>query len=60
MHQPVIACHVGARFLPTDGLSVVKRLNSRAYIGQFSLDGTLFVAGFQVRFWCIAKGYVTG
>ena len=53
-------CHVGARFLPTDGPSVVERLNSRAYIGQFSRDGTLFVAGFQVRFWCIAKGYVTG
>lgn len=43
-------CHVGARFLPTDGPSVVERLNSRAYIGQFSGDGTLFVAGFQVRF----------
>lgn len=42
-------CHVSARFLPTDGPSVVDRLNSRAYIGQFSLDGTLFVAGFQVR-----------
>jgi hypothetical protein len=42
-------CHVGARFLPTDGPSVVERLNSRAYIGQFSNDGTLFVAGFQVR-----------
>lgn len=42
-------CHVGARFLPTDGPSCVDRLDSRAYIGQFSGDGTLFVAGFQVR-----------
>ena len=43
-------CHVGARFLPTDGPTIVERLNSRAYIGQFSIDGSLFVAGFQVRF----------
>ncbi len=42
-------CHVAARYLPTDGPSVVEQLNSRAYIGQFSRDGTLFVAGFQVR-----------
>lgn len=42
-------CHVGERYLPTDGPTIVERLNSRAYIGQFSNDGTLFVAGFQVR-----------
>lgn len=42
-------CHVGERYLPTDGPTVVERLDSRAYIGQFSGDGTLFVAGFQVR-----------
>lgn len=51
-------CHVGERYLPTDGPTVVERLNSRAYIGQFSGDGKLFVAGFQVSFrsgemWCI-------
>ena len=42
-------CHIGERYLPTDGPTVVERLNSRAYIGQFSGDGKLFVAGFQVR-----------
>jgi WD repeat-containing protein 23 len=42
-------CHVASRYLPTDGPLVVEQLNSRAYIGQFSKDGTLFVAGFQVR-----------
>lgn len=41
-------CHVASRYLPTDGPEVVEKLNSRAYIGQFSADGTLFVAGFQV------------
>lgn len=41
-------CHVGERYLPTDGPTIVERLNSRAYIGQFSNDGTLFIAGFQV------------
>lgn len=53
-------CHVGARFLPTDGPSVVERLNSRAYIGQFSNDGTLFVAGFQdrrIRIYNVEKGW---
>lgn len=42
-------CHVASRYLPTDGPSVVEQLNSRAYIGQFSKDGSLFVAGFQVN-----------
>ncbi|KAG0570671.1 hypothetical protein KC19_6G179300 [Ceratodon purpureus] len=42
-------CHIGERYLPTDGPTVVERLDSRAYIGQFSGDGRLFVAGFQDR-----------
>ena len=42
-------CHVASRYLPTDGPSIVEKLNSRAYIGQFSKDGSLFVAGFQVH-----------
>lgn len=41
-------CHMAARYLPTDGPTVVDHLNSRAYIGQFSANGTSFVAGFQV------------
>ncbi|KAG0626567.1 hypothetical protein M758_2G135300 [Ceratodon purpureus] len=53
-------CHVGARFLPTDGPTIVERLNSRAYIGQFSIDGSLFVAGFQdrrIRIYNVEKGW---
>lgn len=42
-------CHVASRYLPTDGPSIVEQLDSRAYIGQFSKDGSLFVAGFQVH-----------
>nr|PNR62558.1 hypothetical protein PHYPA_000982 [Physcomitrium patens] len=42
-------CHMAARYLPTDGPTVVDHLNSRAYIGQFSANGTSFVAGFQDR-----------
>ncbi|CAK9218686.1 unnamed protein product [Sphagnum troendelagicum] len=53
-------CHVAARYLPTDGPSVVEQLNSRAYIGQFSRDGTLFVAGFQdrrIRIYNVDRGW---
>lgn len=42
-------CHVAGRYVPTGGPSVVEQFNSRAYIGQFSADGTLFTAGFQDR-----------
>jgi WD repeat-containing protein 23 len=53
-------CHVASRYLPTDGPSVVEQLNSRAYIGQFSKDGSLFVAGFQdrrIRVYNVEKGW---
>ncbi|XP_024386773.1 LEC14B protein isoform X2 [Physcomitrium patens] len=53
-------CHVGARYLPSDGPSIVEDMNSRAYIGQFSGDGTLFVAGFQdrrIRIYDVDKGW---
>eukprot|EP00249_Psilotum_nudum_P020800 c27852_g1_i2 orf=410-2113(-) len=42
-------CHVAARFLPVNGPTVVAQMESRAYVGQFSADGSLFVAGFQDR-----------
>lgn len=42
------SCHVLSRYLPVNGPSVVDRMESSAYISQFSDDGSLFVAGFQV------------
>ncbi|GJP40494.1 hypothetical protein CLOM_g171 [Closterium sp. NIES-68] len=42
-------CHLAQSFLPCDGPMVMDRVASRAYIGQFSGDGDLFVAGFQDR-----------
>jgi WD repeat-containing protein 23 len=41
-------CHVLSRYLPTKGPWIVDRMGSRAYVSQFSDDGSLFVAGFQV------------
>ncbi|XP_057963742.1 LEC14B protein isoform X2 [Malania oleifera] len=40
-------CHILSRYLPVSGPSVVDRMKSRAYVSQFSADGSLFVAGFQ-------------
>eukprot|EP00850_Spirogloea_muscicola_P024283 SM000569S18626 [mRNA] locus=s569:21:2582:- [translate_table: standard] len=40
-------CHLSQRYIPADGPTVVDALGSRAYIGQFSADGSLFVAAFQ-------------
>ena len=43
------SCHVLSRFLPVRRTpSVVDKMKSRAYVSQFSDDGSLFVAGFQV------------
>lgn len=41
-------CHVLSRYLPVNGPYRVDRMRSRAYVSQFSADGSLFVAGFQV------------
>lgn len=43
------SCHVLSRYLPTNGPSVIERMDSSCYVSQFSVDGSLFVAGFQVR-----------
>ncbi|KAE8076897.1 hypothetical protein FH972_015519 [Carpinus fangiana] len=40
-------CHVLSRYLPVNGAFRVDRMKSRAYVSQFSADGSLFVAGFQ-------------
>lgn len=41
-------CHVLSRYLPVNGPWLMDQMNSRAYVSQFSADGSLFVAGFQV------------
>jgi len=40
--------HLLGRFLPVNGPWPVDRMDTRAYVSQFSADGSLFVAGFQV------------
>lgn len=41
-------CHVLSRYLPVNGPWPVDHMNSRVYVSQFSEDGSLFVAGYQV------------
>lgn len=41
-------CHILSRYLPVNGPTVVDKMKSCAYVSQFSQDGSLFVAGFQV------------
>lgn len=36
------------RYVPMNGPELLDRMDSRVYVSQFSADGTLFVAGFQV------------
>lgn len=40
-------CHVLSRYLPTKGPWRVDKMNTRAYVSQFSADGSLFITGFQ-------------
>jgi len=40
-------CHVASRYLPTGDPEIMDRMHSKAYVGQFSADGSLFVTGFQ-------------
>lgn len=42
-------CHVLSRYLPVYGPKHVDHMRSRVYVSQFSSDGSLFVAGFQVN-----------
>lgn len=41
-------CHLLSKYLPVNGPSVVDQMNTKAYISQFSADGSLCVAAFQV------------
>ncbi|KAJ0449887.1 putative transcription factor WD40-like family [Helianthus annuus] len=40
-------CHMLNKYLPVKGPSIVDQLTTRAYVSQFSKDGSLFVAAFQ-------------
>lgn len=42
-------CHMLSRCVPGSGPLLVDQMTSRAYVSQFSADGSLFVAGFQVQ-----------
>ncbi|XP_027933698.1 LEC14B homolog isoform X1 [Vigna unguiculata] len=53
-------CHVLSRYLPTKGPWIVDRMKSRAYVSQFSDDGSLFIAGFQgshIRVYDVDRGW---
>ncbi|XP_035551603.1 LEC14B protein-like isoform X3 [Juglans regia] len=53
-------CHVLSRYLPVNGPWLVDQMNSRAYVSQFSADGSLFIAGFQgshIRIYNVDRGW---
>lgn len=50
------SCHVLSRYLPVNGPSVIDRMDSSCYVSQFSVDGSLLVAGFQV--FCLGFGSI--
>ncbi|XVE82012.1 hypothetical protein DITRI_Ditri15bG0112900 [Diplodiscus trichospermus] len=54
------SCHVLSRYLPINGPWWVDRMQTRAYVSQFSADGSLFVAGFQrsyIRIYNVDRGW---
>ncbi|KAJ4837039.1 L14B protein [Turnera subulata] len=53
-------CHILSRYLPVNGPWLVDQMTSRAYVSQFSADGSLFIAGFQgshIRIYDVEKGW---
>ncbi|KAJ6973042.1 hypothetical protein NC653_033391 [Populus alba x Populus x berolinensis] len=53
-------CHMLSRYLPVNGPWLVDQMSTRAYVSQFSADGSLFVAGFQgsyIRIYNVEKGW---
>ncbi|KNA08093.1 hypothetical protein SOVF_165740 [Spinacia oleracea] len=53
-------CHVASRYVPVKGPWLVDQMSSRAYVSQFSTDGSLFVTGFQgshIRIYNVDKGW---
>ncbi|KAJ9187703.1 hypothetical protein P3X46_003128 [Hevea brasiliensis] len=53
-------CHMLGRYLPVNGPWLIDQMTSRAYVSQFSADGSLFVAGFQgshIRIYNVERGW---
>lgn len=53
-------CHLLSRYLPVNGPWPIDQMPSRAYVSQFSADGSLFVAGFQgnhIKIYNVDKGW---
>ncbi|XP_030532705.2 LEC14B protein [Rhodamnia argentea] len=53
-------CHMLSRCVPGNGPLLMDQMTSRAYVSQFSADGSLFVAGFQgghIRIYNVDKGW---
>ncbi|XP_057427355.1 LEC14B homolog [Lotus japonicus] len=53
-------CHLLSRYLPVNGPWLIDQMASRAYVSQFSADGSLFVAGFQgshIKIYNVDKGW---
>ncbi|XP_042061953.1 LEC14B protein-like isoform X2 [Salvia splendens] len=52
--------HVLSKYLPVNGPWVVDQMSTRAYVSQFSLDGSLFMAAFQgsqIRIYDVERGW---
>ncbi|XP_020275129.1 LEC14B protein-like isoform X3 [Asparagus officinalis] len=52
--------HLLGRYLPVNGPWPVDRMDTRAYVSQFSSDGSLFIAGFQgshIRIYNVDDGW---
>ncbi|KAG8389407.1 hypothetical protein BUALT_Bualt02G0226000 [Buddleja alternifolia] len=52
--------HVLSKYLPVNGPWVVDQMSTRAYVSQFSVDGSLFVAAFQgsqIRIYDVEGGW---
>lgn len=53
-------CHLLSRYLPVNSPDVVDKMSTRAYVSQFSADGSLFVAAFQgsnIKIYNVDKGW---
>lgn len=53
-------CHVLSKYLPVNGPWVVDQMSTRAYVSQFSSDGSHFIAAFQgsqIRVYDVDKGW---
>lgn len=53
-------CHILSKYLPVNGPWVVDQMSTRAYVSQFSADGSLFVAAFQgshIKIYDVDRGW---